>query len=326
MNPNLDLLRAVAVMCVFCAHLYDAVTNTHSDASWHVGQLGVLMFFVHTSLVLTQSIERRGIGGSRMFGQFYLLRFFRIYPLSIVAVGLAYLVGAGAWSARDAAANLTLTQNLFYAEDAISVLWSLPLEVQMYLVLPFLFIFLHRRRTVWPVLAIWVLAIPIAIGWPMISGRLSILGYVPCFLGGVIAWKMKGFEKLPGWSWPGAMGASTLVWMVATREHDMYFRWVFCLILGLTIPWFREIRFVQLRKAAAIIAKYSYGIYLSHKAALGIAFDGLAGAAFGIQFAVFLLFAILLPVAAYHLIEHPMIEVGKRLASRRFLQAAVSPP
>jgi peptidoglycan/LPS O-acetylase OafA/YrhL len=48
-SPNLDLVRATAVLCVFFAHLYEIATDHRSDLAWHFAQIGVLMFFVHTS-------------------------------------------------------------------------------------------------------------------------------------------------------------------------------------------------------------------------------------------------------------------------------------
>ena len=65
---NLDLLRAVAVLCVFLAHLFlfliklQYVSLAHHPELWDiflnlVGHLGVLFFFVHTALVLMLSLD-----------------------------------------------------------------------------------------------------------------------------------------------------------------------------------------------------------------------------------------------------------------------------
>ena len=57
-STNLDSLRSVAVLLVFCVHLYDIWSGTGKNWGivWHLGQLGVLMFFVHTCLVLMWSL------------------------------------------------------------------------------------------------------------------------------------------------------------------------------------------------------------------------------------------------------------------------------
>ena len=90
-SANLDFLRAVAVLSVFSAHLSNMATSARGDISWHLGQMGVLLFFVHTSFVLMNSLERLGCAGLHLFSSFYVRRFFRIYPLSILFVTAAYI-------------------------------------------------------------------------------------------------------------------------------------------------------------------------------------------------------------------------------------------
>lgn len=320
MSPNLNLLRAVAVLCVFFAHLYDTYTRTISDLTWHFGQVGVLMFFVHTSIVLMQSLGRStGIG---LFKQFYLQRFFRLYPFSIVCVLLSYLFVDG-WTLAELFSNLTLTTNLTYSRTMVEGLWTLPLEVQMYLMLPFLFVWFRNRPVYW-LIALWVLCIPFAILQPMITGRLSIVEYIPCFLAGVIAWRMLGVSRFPGWLWPFALAATTVVWMISTREHSMYYRWAFCLTLGLTIPWFRDGQSKWLNLTAKTVAKYSFGIYLSHQAVMDLVFVELDHLPLRTQWTLFVPLAVCLPIVAYHLIEHPMIQLGRAIIERRRAAAVVA--
>lgn len=322
MSPNLDLLRAVAVLCVFFAHLYDTYTRSITDLTWHFGQMGVLMFFVHTSLVLMQSLDRSELSGKALFTQFYLRRLFRLYPLSIVCVLLSYLIVDG-WTLKELFSNLTLTMNLTYSESMVGGLWTLPLEMQMYLMLPLLFVW-YRNKPVYWLLLLWLVSIPFAILQPMVSGRLSVIEYIPCFLGGVIAWRMVGLQRFPGWMWPLALAATTLVWLVSTRENDMYFRWAFGLTLGLTIPWFRDIRSPWVNSVSSTVAKYSYGIYLSHIAAMTFAFRTLENQPEPVQWVAFVALAITLPVLAYHLIEHPMIQLGRAIIERRRAAAVVA--
>ena len=54
--------------------------------------MGVLMFFVHTSMVLMLSLERTRLSGRALFGAFYLRRAFRLYPFSMACVISAMLV------------------------------------------------------------------------------------------------------------------------------------------------------------------------------------------------------------------------------------------
>ena len=55
-----------------------------------LAQQGVLMFFIHTSLVLMMSLER--LGEVRTIQRFYVRRAFRIYPLAVLTVLIALLI------------------------------------------------------------------------------------------------------------------------------------------------------------------------------------------------------------------------------------------
>ena len=320
-SANLDVLRAIAVMCVFLAHLLNfSQGGVHTDLQWHFGQVGVLMFFVHTSLVLMFSLERTRLAGPALFSSFYIRRAFRIYPLSVVCVLLIYFIhyrpeiplAYHFWTVKQLLANLTLTQNLFGQHNLLIVLWSLPLEVQMYLFLPFLFVGL-RLRSVGPALLLWLVSIPLAILQARYAVRLDVFSYAPCFLAGVISWRLhaRTRDRLPGWLWPPCIAAVSMIWFFGNRQHEMYFRWLFCLVLGFTIPFFAEISFASVRAVANTIAKYSYGIYLSHTAAMTVGFVLLRNRF--AQWSVSLALAVVLPLLMYHLIEHPGIQAGKRI-------------
>lgn len=311
-SPNLDLIRACAVACVFFAHLY-AIVFGRSEITWHFGQLGVLIFFVHTSFVLMLSLERSKLNGPRMFASFYIRRAFRIYPLAMACVTLAYILSIDpegwhlSWRKGEFLSNLLLTTNLTYSENMVGGLWTLPLEVQMYVALPFLFV-LGRSRSVWILGAVWLAAVPVALLNP--TARLNVLSYAPCFLAGVIGWRVsRQVDRRFDW-WPLAFVASWAIWLAASREHEMLYRWAFCLALGLALPWFREIRVHGMTHQ---IAKYSYGIYLSHIAVMVFAFRYVGGWA---AWPVFVLLAIACPLVAYCVIEAPGIALGGRLAKR----------
>jgi peptidoglycan/LPS O-acetylase OafA/YrhL len=142
---NLDLLRAVAVLCVFSAHLVGSMGYRNVGS---LGQVGVIIFFVHTSFVLMgslQRLEQSAESDTRLMAGFWVRRFFRIYPLAVLFVLLAaifripiYPGFAYHWIGIKAfLSNLALTQNLTYSISILSPLWSLPYEVEMYLMLPF---------------------------------------------------------------------------------------------------------------------------------------------------------------------------------------------
>ena len=70
----------------------------------HIGQAGVIAFFVHTSLVLMDSLQRLS-GGERpsrgVVLRFYLRRLLRIYPLALVCITMVVVLDLPAMTWRD---------------------------------------------------------------------------------------------------------------------------------------------------------------------------------------------------------------------------------
>jgi peptidoglycan/LPS O-acetylase OafA/YrhL len=323
-STNLDLIRATAVLCVFFAHLNENYFRTHghphfvSEWSWHFGQMGVLIFFVHTSFVLMQSLERDG--GNKT--KFYIRRIFRIYPLSIFVVTIAFLLQLHPWTWDQYFANVTLTTNLLYVDDMTPSLWTLPIEVQMYLVLPFLFAF-AKPRPAWALGLVWIGAVIAGVMQPHISDRLNVMEFGPCFVAGVMSWRIAKSvrTKMPGIVWPLAFLAVWPVFLIASRAYDDYFRWAFCLALGLAIPWFADLRLSFLNAISHTVAKYSYGIYLTHVAIMSTAFR--LPVPIAVQFLILIAGTFFVPFALFHLIEDPLIRMGQGLVSTRRIAAPV---
>jgi peptidoglycan/LPS O-acetylase OafA/YrhL len=69
-----------------------------------------------------------------------------------------------------------------------------------------------------------------------------------------------------------------------------------------------------LAASAKIIARSSYGIYLTHMPLIWICFVRLRVISSGAQWLLFLTVTAGLPIVLYHVVEDPMIRLGKRLA------------
>ena len=335
LSANLDLLRAIAVVLVLAQHLarrmYVENFAGMPTSSW--GVFGVLLFFVHTCLVLMYSMERSHVTSWPLLTNFATRRIFRIYPLSILAVltalglhldsdinGIRGLSHGQFPGIVSAVSNLLLVQNLTQVKSIVNVLWSLPFELQMYAFLPFLFLWIHRRsirdqRMVWPLLALWVASVAMAMAQPHVPhlGRLSILLFLPNFLPGVLAYVLPHRPRIASALWP----VFILLLVVAYAIRPILSTgWFLCLILGSMIPSFHEIQLPWLRWISNRIATYSYGIYLSHQFAIWTAFGVLASHSLMVKIPVLVVMLVALPVLLYHAIEKPMIGVGVRLAAR----------
>jgi peptidoglycan/LPS O-acetylase OafA/YrhL len=324
LSPNLDFLRAVAVLLVYFFHLFITTGPRLPDFLAH---FGVILFFVHTSLVLMFSLERIDLRGQRLFATFYVRRLFRIYPLSIVCVCLIVLFQLPRapwwpWTQPDAStilANLLLYTEFTYKPVVTSVLWSLPYEVAMYAVLPFCYL-AGKAYGIRGILALWALAVVSGLVQPFISGRLALAQFAPCFIAGVACYFM-GYgvrrRPLPFFGWPLILLAAAGIQAFGTYyEYEQVSRWALCLMLGLTAPFFAELNRPMLNKGTELIARYSYGIYLTHLHAQWAALVVLKDQPAAVRYSVLIVLSIGLPVALYHLVEAPMIKLGSRLTRR----------
>jgi peptidoglycan/LPS O-acetylase OafA/YrhL len=329
-SSNLDLLRAIAVLLVLAQHLLQHLHFDH--LGWiqfrSLGLFGVFLFFVHTSLVLMYSMERSHLTGWQLGKNFAVRRFFRIYPLSILAVATALLLHLNSdvngiaglsywplWGKREVLANFLLIQNLAQTKSIINVLWSLPFELQMYVLLPFLFLYLRGKRLFWPMIGLWLLSVVGGLIQPHFAllAKLSILLCIPNFLPGVIAYVLPHEPRIKSFLWPVYIVCLIVIFTLYPTQGT---GWVLCLVLGLGIPIFAEITTPWVRLISNRIATYSYGIYLSHQFSIWVAFALLAQRSLWLKVPVLAALLILLPVALYHAIEKPMIQFGINIAHR----------
>ncbi len=215
---NLNLLRAVAVGLVVTSHLAE---TTRMRGVSNLGHLGVLLFFVHTSFVLMLSMERPGLSGCRLYAAFIVRRIFRIYPLSILTVlcVVAFQILSTSWLGPYTwpgwpriLSDIFLVQNITRGASVVCVLWSLPFEVQMYAVLPLIYLFMRRFPSFGVVWLTWFAAVMIAGAEYFARGRdfdtkYLLTRYFPCFIAGILAWLLLAERKkrLSGALWGVAL-------------------------------------------------------------------------------------------------------------------------
>jgi peptidoglycan/LPS O-acetylase OafA/YrhL len=87
--------------------------------------------------------------------------------------------------------------------------------------------------------------------------------------------------------------------------------------VGLTVPWFAEMPACFISRATAMIAKYSYGIYICHLFCMWLALVVLHALPVPVRLLAFAVATASLSVALYHGIEAPLIRFGVKLAETR---------
>ena len=348
-SSNLDALRSFAVLLVIYDHLmvHFGIRESIMLSPRLLGLFGVFLFFVHTSFVLMYSLERQQQRqpGQALFWPFILRRCFRIYPLSVVAVTAYFLLidftphHLFGWPTVTSSlgdhvsmpvfvSNLLLIQDLTGASSPGGVPWTLPLEMHMYLFLPLLFLLSHRVGTKGLMLGLWPVAVVVALVQLKIHVGLEVLKHVPLFVPGVVCYSLSKTRPVLGaWALPVVLAASLTAYLLLCRviPSQVAAGYPICLFVGLALPRITEVSNQAVRRAAHLIAKYSYGIYLAHPICIMLAFVWLRPLPAPAQWFAFLAFLCSLPFALYHGVEAPMIAAGNWLVTHLFSRQQIKP-
>jgi peptidoglycan/LPS O-acetylase OafA/YrhL len=209
--PELESVRGIAVLLVFAFHTDVLVrfpfiepTSTLAQAFVRAGYTGVDLFFVLSAFLLSLPFLVEAKGGRRVgLRDYFMRRALRILPLYFTAV----LVGTVLCAKQPGDLRHALPYLLFLnwlprvsvaLEPYSTVWWSLTTELQFYLLLPLLPLFLRSRPGRWAgVLFLATYAVAYA---AMVRGRLhmgsvqaelsflnSVFGRGPLFLSGIAA-------------------------------------------------------------------------------------------------------------------------------------------
>jgi peptidoglycan/LPS O-acetylase OafA/YrhL len=170
----LDVLRGIAALAVVFDHTsYYVLQHVRSVIyQWFdAGNYGVFVFFLISGYIVPASLERKG-----SVRTFWVSRLFRLYPLYLLAVGIAvafYLthVGSARGEASDPVgsflAQLLMMSNVLSGQNLPNVVWSLSYEMVFYLLLTALFLARIHKRSSWYAVGFAVAAVAIGGVLPM---------------------------------------------------------------------------------------------------------------------------------------------------------------
>jgi peptidoglycan/LPS O-acetylase OafA/YrhL len=191
--PQLDGLRGIAILMVveYHYHLLSSLLDWASGRlSDYVGPLltlgwtGVDLFFVLSGFLIG-GILLDNKQASNYFGVFYTRRVCRIFPLYflvailfllVIPVPRGYVLGMLDHEPLPLWTYFTYTQNIAMAQEGsygyawLTPTWSLAVEEQFYLILPFLIAFVPRSRLPYLLVGLFLLALP---------SRLTLLAFYP---------------------------------------------------------------------------------------------------------------------------------------------------
>ena len=146
----LDFLRSCAILLVFLFHYSQQGARDWLRPFGQYGWAGVDLFFVLSGFLITAQLLKPITQGTKLsLKDFFIRRSLRIWPNYFVVVALYFLVPS--FAEKDNLAPLwkflTFTQNFNLSFGAFSHAWSLCIEEQFYLTLPFIVLFMGRFGT-----------------------------------------------------------------------------------------------------------------------------------------------------------------------------------
>ena len=155
--PQLDALRAIAVIMVIWSHWSGYHNNSWEDTFWFNGQIGVQLFFVLSGFLITGILlkERESVVQSPdlktdILKVFYARRVLRIFPLFYLTLLVTYFLHQPDVVQTIKWHVLYLTNFLFAFRGAyqntVAHFWSLAVEEQFYLFWPLLMLYVPKKH------------------------------------------------------------------------------------------------------------------------------------------------------------------------------------
>ena len=331
-----DGLRGAASIVVVVQHAAERVSpsfRTFSGSWIQLGQLGVMVFFLVSGLVVPVSLERSGT--LRLFWLSRVLRLYPAYWLSLVGFLVVHKLGDHPYppafrhhKARSWAGELTMVQAYVHIPNLQGVYWTLAFEMAFYVVISVLFVAKLLRHSV--LLACAALGGALVLS---VAGRLAdhhvplgVANIATMFVGTVL-WRVRSGAVSARTGWRVlALGLvvceAVLVVQLAGKGVDtstadatslrpVAVGWFIAYVLvGVTFAFRDRIAVPRVLVLAGLV---SYSVYLLHPLVL----DAL-GRVGGVGGTVVLTLLITLAAAtvSYRVVERPAVRLGRWLSQR----------
>ena len=337
-SARIESLRALAALAVVVGHVWVTSVGT-ADTYLHRaalgGGFGVFLFFALSGYLLYRPFARRDFAGGTpvQLWRYALNRALRILPL-YYAVVLVLLVVLGHGD-RHLWLRFPLMIQGFFPDTVIALdgpLWSLVVEVQYYLLLPFIAAFValaSTRRLVMGAAAVLGLGLASAVlrevtvqlpAHPSEVWRYSFLTNFVFFVPGMLLplWQVALERRKPGWMEGVASRSSAWLcvaaaaWLLTFVNYSWWFVILvaaFLTVAACVLPLRpgRGVRALEWRPLA-LVGVASYSLYIWHDPIVGrLPRLGLPAHNFWIQLAVAIPLMLVIAAVSYRAIEAPWL-------------------
>lgn len=173
--PTLDGARGLAAMMVLVSHLANAGLLP-AVLGMGLGQMGVHLFFVLSGFLMAYLYADREFSRSEV-RRFAIHRIGRVLPLFYLVVVLSMLFGTAGgplWFFPLEGWHAAATMALVHGQD---VLWTIPVEVQFYVLFVGMWALFHRSSMPWWVLPLLALQALVAASIALASPTRGILPF-----------------------------------------------------------------------------------------------------------------------------------------------------
>lgn len=370
--PNLDGLRFISFFVVLLYHWYLVATpyleSSNPEAKsvikflFQHGSLGVNFFFVLSGFLITYLlVKEKEMTGTIQVGKFYVRRILRIWPLYYMMLVIAFVIFPYVKAATGEMVDERVSplHYIFFAANfefmriwperpdavAVSVLWSVAIEEQFYLVWPLLLRFIPVKWYKYVFPAIMLFSLVFRSFYTQGTDADHAVRYFHTFsvigdmaLGGLFAWwcsyPSKFLQFVTNLSKPaiaviyaGAIFFSLFMERIFVPGIPIIFeRLVIGFFFGMIILEQNYARnsFFKLGqwKLVSKLGTYTYGLYCLHLLAFYIATkiivkagwdQTLLGTAF-IQLGIAMPLSIFISLASYHLFEKWFLRLKDKFA------------
>lgn len=342
--PSLDGLRALSILFVMVGHLVSGKLAP--------GGFGVQVFFVISGFLIARLMlaEQKETGGVSL-PRFYLRRFLRLYPVTLVyslAVVGVFLATGLAFHWGELFSVLGYYSNYYYLwyervhpgtpDLPFGIFWSLAVEEHFYLLFPPLFLLLKGRadRLFWAMLAVCAGGLVLR----LVAGSLDpqliasrALYYRTEFRIDAIAWGVLlaaacetgwGRALLARLAQPAAFGLGLALLASTFVLRDPFFRetWryslqgasLFVLFAGVLFsPRYRRVQQALNLAPIVWIGRLSYSLYVWHLCTPDLSRALLPHAGPAVQIAAQFALSFLLAALSYYGLEQPLARWRRRL-------------